>query len=58
MAMDQTKLTRAKKLLGVTTETEAVDAALDLIAFQAEVRQGIEALAAMGPWSAPDDDRR
>ena len=50
MAMDQAKLTRAKKLLGVPTETEAVDAALDLIAFQLEIRQGIESLAALGPW--------
>ena len=50
MAMDQEKLTRAKKLLGVSTETEAVDAALDLIAFRAEVLTGLDRLASMGPW--------
>ena len=50
MAMDQAKLTRAKRLLGAPTETAAVDAALDLIAFQAELRQGIDALASLGPW--------
>jgi hypothetical protein len=48
MAMDQAKLTRAKRLLGVATETEAVDAALDLIAFRAEVVSGVEKLAGMG----------
>lgn len=48
MAMDQAKLTRAKRLLGVETETEAVDAALDLIAFRAEVTSAINKLAASG----------
>lgn len=57
MAMDQTKLTRVKQLLGVPTETEAVDAALDLVAFQAEIRQGLEALAALGPWEPLIDGR-
>jgi len=50
MAMDQTKLTKAKRILGVATETEAVDAALDLIAFRSEVTEAIDKLAGMGPW--------
>ncbi len=49
MAMDPKKLAAAKGFLGVQTETEAVDAALDMVAFQAEVMRGIEAVAAYGP---------
>lgn len=49
MAMDPKKLALAKRHLGVKTETEAVDAALDLVAFQAEVLRGLETLAAVGP---------
>lgn len=48
MAMDQAKLALAKKFLGARTETETVDTALDLVAFQAEVFAGLDALAASG----------
>ena len=53
MAMDPRKLALAKAYLGVETETEAVDAALDLVAFQAEVATGLRAAAAAGPWRTP-----
>lgn len=53
MAMDQRKLTAAKKYLGVDTETEAVDAALDMVAFQGEVSAGLRAAAEAGPWKSP-----
>lgn len=53
MAMDPRKLALAKAYLGVQTETEAVDAALDLVAFQAEVAGGLRAAAAAGPWQTP-----
>lgn len=53
MAMDQRKLALVKAYLGVETETEAVDAALDLVAFQAEVASGLRAAAAAGPWQTP-----
>jgi hypothetical protein len=53
MAMDPRKLALAKAYLGVETETEAVDAALDLVAFQAEVATGLRAAAAAGPWQTP-----
>lgn len=49
MAMDPKKLAAAKGFLGVQTETEAVDAALDLVAFQAEVVRGLQAAVAAGP---------
>jgi len=53
MAMDPRKLALAKEYLGVDTETEAVDAALDLVAFQAEVATGLRVAAAAGPWRTP-----
>jgi len=53
MAMDPKKLALAKTYLGVQTETEAVDAALDLVAFQAELASGLRAAAAAGPWRTP-----
>ncbi len=53
MAMDPRKLAAAKAYLGVATETEAVDAALDLVAFQAEVAGGLSAAATGGPWRTP-----
>ncbi len=53
MAMDPAKLALAKAYLGVETETQAVDAALDLVAFQAEVLGGLQPLADAGPWRTP-----
>ena len=43
--IDQSKLDRAKKVLGASTETEAVDTALDSILFAHDVRAGLEELA-------------
>lgn len=48
MLMDQRKLTAAKAALGAPTETAAVDAALDLVVFRAEVFRGLDTLAAVG----------
>lgn len=45
MRMDQVKLDRAREILGTKTETETVDAALDLIAFRKEVIGGVRKLA-------------
>lgn len=53
MAMDPRKLALAKAYLGVETETEAVDGALDLVAFQAEVAPGLRTASAAGPWRTP-----
>ena len=38
VVMDQRKLDTARRLLGVETETEAIDVALDLVAFRRELR--------------------
>ena len=46
--IDQRKLNVARKALGVKTETEAVDAALDAIAFRQEISEGMRRLLAAG----------
>ena len=46
--IDQRKLNVARKALGVKTETEAVDAALDAIAFRQEISEGMRRLRAAG----------
>jgi hypothetical protein len=53
MAMDQRKLALAQRFLGTRTETETVDAALDLLAFQAEVFAGLDAVAESGAYRTP-----
>ncbi len=53
MLIDQRKLDAAKAALGAETETAAVDAALDLVVFRAEVFRGLDALVAAGGLEAP-----
>ena len=48
MDMDAAKLAQVRQLLGVRTDTEAVDQALDLVLFQTRVLTGIDRLAAAG----------
>ena len=45
MRISQDKLERARKILGTRTETETVDAALDMIAFREEVLDGVRRMA-------------
>lgn len=45
MRISQDKLDRARKILGTRTETETVDAALDMIAFRKEVLDGVRMIA-------------
>ena len=42
--MDQRKLDAARRVLGVPTETEAIDLALDFVAFRREIASGIAAV--------------
>jgi hypothetical protein len=58
MLMDQRKLDAAKAALGAATETETVDAALDLVAFRAEVFRGLDELAAAGGVASVEPIRR
>ena len=53
MVMDQRKLDRAKAILGASTETAAVDMALDLVAFRGEVLAGIDRLVEAGGLTDP-----
>jgi len=53
MLIDQHKLDVAKAALGATTETAAVDAALDLVVFRTEVFRGLDALVAAGGLELP-----
>ena len=46
--MDQRKLDTARRVLGVETETEAIDVALDLVAFRRELVRGIAAVRRVG----------
>ena len=45
--MDQRKLDVARRALGVDTETEAIDQALDLVAFREELARGFAAVRSM-----------
>jgi hypothetical protein len=42
--LHQSKIDRARKILGTTTETETIERALDLVAFGEELRAGIDAV--------------
>lgn len=48
MNVDQEKLSRVVELLGVDTETEAVDQALDLVLFHQELLSGVDRIAGKG----------
>lgn len=48
VVMDQRKLDTARRVLGVETETEAIDVALDLVAFRRELVRGIAAVRRAG----------
>ena len=45
--LDPKSLRRAQALLGTATERETVERALDMVAFGAEVRAGVAALAGL-----------
>jgi hypothetical protein len=45
LRLSQTKLDRARRILGTKTETETVERALDLVAFRQEVVAGVRRLA-------------
>jgi hypothetical protein len=48
VVMDQQKLDVARRALGVATETEAIDQALDLVAFREELADGFAAVRRSG----------
>lgn len=46
--LDEKKIRRVQALLGAKTETEAVDAALNLIVFRREILKSLEKVAGKG----------
>jgi hypothetical protein len=56
LRLDQTKIDRARKILGTKTETETIEQALDLVAFRDEVVSGLEKLAGSGILRDPDEN--
>ncbi|MGH9342117.1 MAG: hypothetical protein ACRD1R_21655 [Acidobacteriota bacterium] len=46
--LDQRKIQQAKEILGAKTETEAIDAALDLVVFRKEILKSLEKVAGKG----------
>lgn len=48
MLMDQRKLDAARRTLGVDTETDAIDQALDVVAFRDELAKGVAAVRRSG----------
>ena len=46
--LDERKIRRAKAILGAKTETEAIDAALDLVVFRSEILTSLEKVAGKG----------
>jgi hypothetical protein len=58
VVMDQRKLDAARRVLGVDTETEAIDLALDFVAFRRELAQGIAAMRRAGGIDDVMESRR
>ena len=58
VVMDQRKLDVARRALGVDTETEAIDQALDLVAFREELAKGFAAVRRHGGIEDVIDGRR
>jgi hypothetical protein len=58
MVMDQRKLDAARRALGVDTDTEAIDRALDFVAFRREVAEGIAAMRRAGGIEDVFESRR
>jgi hypothetical protein len=58
VVMDQRKLDAVRKALGVDTETEAIDQALDLVAFRDELAKGFAAVRRSGGVETIVEGRR
>ena len=58
VVMDQRKLDVARRALGVDTETEAIDQALDFVAFREELAKGFAAVRRNGGVDDVIDGRR
>jgi hypothetical protein len=48
LRLTQSKIDKAKRILGTKTETETIEQALDLVVFRQEVLEGISRIAGTG----------
>lgn len=55
MRLHQSKIDRAKQLLGTSTETETIERALDLVAFREAVLGGFDAMFGSGLENPMDE---
>ena len=46
--LDEVKIRRVRQILGAKTETEAIDAALNLVIFRREILKSLEKVAGKG----------
>jgi hypothetical protein len=46
--LDEVKIRRVRQILGAKTETEAIDAALNLVVFKREILKSLEKVAGKG----------
>ncbi|HEV3049433.1 MAG TPA: hypothetical protein VGX50_03955 [Longimicrobium sp.] len=51
----QSKIDRAMEILGTRTETETIEQALDMIAFQSEMLDGVDAMYGSGVVNVFDE---
>ena len=58
VVMDQRKIDAARRALGVNTETEAIDQALDLVSFRDELAKGFAAVRRSGGVEDVVESRR
>jgi hypothetical protein len=56
LRLHQSKIDAARKLLGTSTETETIEAALDLIVFRDELIQGVRSMRGAGLVNVFGDD--
>lgn len=49
--LDPALIARAREILGTSSETETIEQALDMVAFQKEVQDGIRAIAGKRLWT-------
>lgn len=56
LRLHQSKIDAARAVLGTTTETETIEAALDLIVFRDELLQGVRAMRGAGLVNVFDEE--
>jgi hypothetical protein len=55
LRLSQSKIDRARRILGTRTETETIEEALDLVVFRQEVVEGLQKISGTGILRDPDE---